>query len=90
MSWRKRVPRRVTDALDPHGEFCPTPVDRRWLWHLETVLDNHRHRNDELQQLHHDLRDTCEHHWRYETHGDYPPLRQCVWCHIVEHTQEET
>ena len=75
------IPRFARQALA--GE--PLPLDRRWLWHVESWLAVAA-TSDTLRQLGTDLseylRETCQHHWMHED-GDeeIPAMRQCLWCH---------
>lgn len=86
------LPRSVTDQLCPQGHIVTEPADRRWLWHLESVLavsgttDIHREKQHALQRY---LVETCAHHWHdSEADGDIGAHRQCLWCCIVEWADE--
>lgn len=95
-NWRSNVPRNLTSPVGPRGEPCLTPVDRRWLWHLENAMSV-RATTDAQREILRDLRqylhETCEHHWLdYSTCCDppkrddtcIPPHRQCLWCNEVD------
>lgn len=94
--WRDRAPLSLLDPNDPDGEPCSTPMDRRWLWRLESFLAVSG-TNDTLRQMGSDLRqylnESCEHHWRhYATETDVswpiPAHKQCLWCSDVEWTAD--
>lgn len=64
--WRSRAGRIVLDLFDPDGNVVATPLDRRWLWRLESFLavcgttEEHRVVGRDLRAY---LVETCEHHW---------------------------
>ena len=86
--WREGIPRGVLDPLGPRGEVIETPVDRRWLWHIENFLavaattDHQRELAGKLRRY---LHETCDHHWQHYGAGDdIPAHRQCLWCTEVD------
>lgn len=85
--WRDRAPRSLLDPAGPNGETITAPLDRRWLWRLETFLalnggsDETRVMSRDLTQY---LRDTCTHDWQSGVNYSDQPIRQCLWCNIVE------
>lgn len=87
-TWRARAGRIVLDPFNAHGEVVTAPMDRRWLWRIESILGA-AYTTDTQHQLVNDLRaylvETCEHHWRdYEGDEDIPAHRQCMWCAALE------
>lgn len=85
--WRDRAPRSLLDPAGPNGEAITAPLDRRWLWRLETFLalnggaDERRVMSRDLTQY---LRETCPHDWQSGVNYSDQPIRQCLWCNIVE------
>lgn len=87
--WRQNVPASITSLVGPRGEPCLTPVDRRWLWHLEnslSVVATTEYQREILHDLRQYLHETCEHHWGRDWPGDedIAAHRQCLWCNEVE------
>lgn len=90
-NWYDRAPAMLRDFAGPDGEDCPTPMDRRWLWRLESFLavcgTTNYHR-----QMGHDLRvylhQSCQHQWRIDEPDSWwegsPRMRQCLWCNHVD------
>lgn len=87
--WRERAGRILLDPNGPDGRPLTTPLDRRWLWKIETQLAVSG-TNDTMRQLGRDLRqylaETCEHHWSEacEAEAQIPAHRQCLWCSEVD------
>lgn len=82
--WRENAGRALLDPNDPRGEPLTTPLDRRWLWRIESMLtvsgttETHRTMQRDLRAY---LNETCEHHWLpYDGDDQVPAHRQCLWC----------
>lgn len=89
--WRANAGRILLDPNGPNGEPLPTPLDRRWLWRLESLLAVNAPFDGILssvgRDLHAYLNETCEHHWSHsDAEPDIPAHRQCLWCCTVEWT----
>lgn len=95
VDWRDGAPKMLTSITGPRDEPILTPVDRRWLWHLEAALSLSAPTGSTLHEVTDKLRnylhETCEHHWLdYATCCEppnedcSPPHRQCLWCNEVE------
>ncbi len=86
-NWRDGLPRSVLDPFGPRGEVIITPADRRWLWHVESLLAVAA-TNDYLRDLGRALtsylHETCAHHWNDLLDCADLPIRQCLWCNVVE------
>jgi hypothetical protein len=94
VDWRERAGRILLDPNGPDGRPIPTPLDRRWLWRIESDLAVSA-ANDGLRQLARDIRaylnETCEHHWsEWRAADDIPAHRQCLWCCDVDWIDEGT
>ncbi|MCG5464181.1 hypothetical protein MED01_002346 [Micromonospora sp. MED01] len=90
-TWRDRAPIMLQTDADPDGQPCATPVDRRWLWRLESALAISARSGSVLGDLSRDLsqylNESCEHHWRVydaDPGDDIASHRQCLWCSFPE------
>lgn len=95
--WRARAGKVLLDPCDPQGSPLPTPLDRRWLWKIESVLSVGA-TTDMQRELARDLgdylRESCDHHFTGDCLPDGPddpigPHRQCLWCSHVDWLTEE-
>lgn len=91
-TWRDRAGRIVLDPFDRDGYVITTPLDRRWLWRIESYLAVSG-TTDAQRQLAGDLRrylnETCEHHRNERAADGYIAAhRQCLWCNDVEWASE--
>lgn len=89
--WTQRAREPLNAVVDRDGRTVTTPVDRRWLWRLETALAVSARPGDVLDDLRKDLAqylaETCEHHWLHCAGGGYvPEHEQCMWCHKIQTT----
>lgn len=88
MTWRDNAGRILLDPTGPAGEPIDTPLDRRWLWRIETFLavsgttEEQRRLGRDLSEY---LHETCTHHWMNHD-GDevIAGHRQCLWCNDVD------
>lgn len=86
-AWRQRAPRSMLSPVGPQGQPTTATLDRRWLWRIEAFLtfnggpSGYRQLSRDLTAY---LRESCVHDWDYGLGCGDEPIRQCLWCNVVE------
>lgn len=85
--WRRRAPRSLLTRTAPQGQLTTATLDRRWLWRIQTFLafnagpGSYRELSLDLTAY---LHESCTHDWEYGLGCCDEPMRQCLWCNVVE------